>query len=91
MAKLNEQLEETIRVARQAEVNNKKSEQSLNELGDIKSTTTQAATSSSSSTSSNDQAGSESKSPALDELSLDSSEDLDADDRNKRFFYSLVF
>ncbi|KAL5276277.1 hypothetical protein ACFFRR_001859 [Megaselia abdita] len=81
LAKLNEQLEETIRVARQAEANNKKSEQSLNEIGDIKATTVQAATS----TSSNDQTVSESKSPALDELSLDSTEDLDADDRNKRF------
>lgn len=81
LAKLNEQLEETIRVARQAEANNKKSEQSLNEIGDIKATTAQPSTS----TSSNDQTGSESKSPALDELSLDSTEDLDADDRNKRW------
>ena len=88
LVKLNEQLEETIRVARQAEAS-KQSEQSLNELGDIASTTAAAASTTvkvdPSEITLKDQQASESKAPALDELSLDSTEDLDADDRNKRW------
>lgn len=63
VAALNEQLQETIRVARQAQA----------EAENPSENETDA-----------DQQVSESKSPAIDELTLDA-EDPDADDRNKRF------
>ncbi|XP_055909613.1 uncharacterized protein LOC129944291 [Eupeodes corollae] len=77
---LNKQLEETIRVARQAnaaaaEGAGADAEQKLTSTNEVQTSSV-----------SNDQQTAESKSPAIDDLSLDSNEDaVDIDDRNKRF------
>lgn len=70
---LNQQLEETIRVARQA-----------NLADDASVNSNQVTNSASTATTKSDQQVSESKAPAIDELSLDSLEDADGEDRNKR-------
>ncbi|CAD7091104.1 unnamed protein product [Hermetia illucens] len=74
MAALTEQLQETIRVARQAEA-----EQAAQQAAE-------QANPADNETGSNDQQVSESKAPAIDELTLDAEEpDVADDDRNKRF------
>lgn len=80
---LNKQLEETIRVARQASAAAAAENTVTAEVDDKKLTSTNEVQTSSIS---NDQQTAESKSPAIDDLNLDSNEDtVDLDDRNKRF------
>ncbi|XP_037937633.1 uncharacterized protein LOC119671169 isoform X2 [Teleopsis dalmanni] len=87
---INKQLEETIRVARQV----KEAEAAANAIAALQksnepiqlSFNNEVAPVSGETKNNNDQRFSESKSPAIDELTLDSAEDTaDLDDRNKRF------